>query len=379
LDGTRGIAILLVMVFHFAMIQPTVLADRIFWNISQTGWAGVDLFFVLSGFLITGILYDAKGSDRFFLNFYMRRALRIFPLYYAFLAIFFFVLPSLHTVNAQSVALLRDNQVWYWTYLTNVLVTVRSAGWSATPLATSHFWSLAVEEQFYLVWPALVYLLSRQRMAALCVALIVAALAIRLGLRLAGGSWYAAYVLTPARMDALAVGGLLALLARGNSGLAQYRRWCMPVVATALFAMGIIWLSMGSLWTGVIAVHTVGFTVLAILFGAMLLWTITSSPDNWLPRFLNAPLLRSFGRYSYAMYIFHLPVKAFVLQQILSVDSVPRAFGSQLPGQLLLMVVGIATSYALAIMSWHLFEKHFLRLKDHFRDGKPPTQVGLTT
>ncbi len=115
LDGIRGLAILLVVTYHTVLyggIKPAVLVDRLFYRLSTVGWSGVDLFFVLSGFLITGILYDAKGGERFFRNFYARRILRIFPLYYGFLFLFFVVLPSLTWVSPQFRAL-QQNQIWY--------------------------------------------------------------------------------------------------------------------------------------------------------------------------------------------------------------------------------------------------------------------------
>jgi peptidoglycan/LPS O-acetylase OafA/YrhL len=148
LDGVRGLAITLVMILHFTTdggMEPTIQFDKLFFSLVKYGWIGVDLFFVLSGFLITGILYDAKGSRHYFRNFYMRRCLRIFPLYYGFLAIWFLLLPQVYTWPEE----IRTpySQLWCWAYLTNVLqATAQDLG--ASPPYTGHFWSLAVEEQF---------------------------------------------------------------------------------------------------------------------------------------------------------------------------------------------------------------------------------------
>ena len=153
------------------------------------GWIGVDLFFVLSGFLITGILYDAKGGPHYFRNFYMRRSLRIFPLYYAFLILIFAVMPLLRASGADHVG----KQVWMWTYLSNVLFA--RVGWEGMPAHTTHLWSLAIEEQFYLLWPLLVWLASRRRLIQLCVGSIAVAFATRLVLHFVFANDVAAYAL----------------------------------------------------------------------------------------------------------------------------------------------------------------------------------------
>src|SRR5205823_1934832 len=151
--------------FLLGGFRPAVALDRIAVVLVEPGWSGVDLFFVLSGFLITGILCDAKGRDGYFRNFFTRRILRIFPLYYGFLGVVFLLLPRV-TPFGRHLAALLHYQVWYWTYLLNVLISLR--GWP--PVADfNHFWLLAVEDQFYLVWPFVVYMLGRRALLAACV------------------------------------------------------------------------------------------------------------------------------------------------------------------------------------------------------------------
>src|SRR5438045_2849128 len=161
LDGVRGLAILGVMALHFVgTIAPTNVLERALAKAAGYGVWGVDLFFVLSGFLITGILYDSKASSRYLRDFYMRRALRIFPLYYGVLFVLFVLIPRdmLSRVDPQLGAA-RDLQVWVWPYLTNVYL---GAGQTWSIPYISHFWSLAIEEHFYLVWPFVILLLSRE-------------------------------------------------------------------------------------------------------------------------------------------------------------------------------------------------------------------------
>jgi peptidoglycan/LPS O-acetylase OafA/YrhL len=137
LDGVRGIAILLVMLYHFAVMKPASGFDKIFYRLKDYGWSGVDLFFVLSGFLITGILINAKGTQNYFRNFYARRALRILPLYYGFVAGLLLLYPRVGGAKvAAEAAVLQHNQWWLWTHLANWLVAWTGDFWSATPLGT---------------------------------------------------------------------------------------------------------------------------------------------------------------------------------------------------------------------------------------------------
>jgi peptidoglycan/LPS O-acetylase OafA/YrhL len=169
LDGIRGIAIIAVMVFHFFLfggLSPQNKIDGIFYAVAKMGWAGVDLFFVLSGFLITGILHDSRGNDGFFRIFYARRFFRIFPLYYGALVLFLVVLP-LSGAAWKALETGPKEQFWLWAYVTNIRIALDN-DWGRVPKALIHFWSLAVEEQFYLAWPFLVYFASRRVVLRLC-------------------------------------------------------------------------------------------------------------------------------------------------------------------------------------------------------------------
>jgi peptidoglycan/LPS O-acetylase OafA/YrhL len=369
LDGLRGIAILLVLFLHFGQFghglpAPTVLVDKVFIHLARTGWMGVDLFFVLSGFLITGILWDTKGSPRYFRQFYARRVLRIFPLYYAALALFLIILPALrpdHWVLQD----LKTDAAWYWTYLYNMKVA--AAGFRPSS-ALGHFWSLAVEEQFYLFWPVVVLWLGRKHLLVTCAVAFVAALACRLALSLTG------YVVlpdvwTPARMDALAVGAFIAVIARLPDGLAVMRRWAGPIaVAAALPLAGLLFYN--------VALLTAGHTLTALLFGAILVLSLTVSPIGILGITITSSILRFFGRYSYALYVFHHPLLWF--KPVFSLAFVPTVFGSQLPAYLLWLVISIGASVAIALVSWHLLEKQFLKMKRFFPYQPPaPSPSGV--
>ena len=159
LDGVRGIAILLVLFCHFFFIStPSNLYEFVLQKLGDYGNLGVDLFFVLSGFLITGILMDTKGKENYFKNFIIRRSLRIFPLYYFVLIIIFLIMPLFSIFNGPLMDRVLEGEVYAWTYTYNFFIAEKQS-W---PPFIGHFWSLAVEEQFYLVWPLAVYLLSTE-------------------------------------------------------------------------------------------------------------------------------------------------------------------------------------------------------------------------
>jgi peptidoglycan/LPS O-acetylase OafA/YrhL len=364
LDGVRGVAIILVLLLHFTLygeLTPTLSVEWVYYKIMTAGWIGVDLFFVLSGFLITGILYDSKGGEHYFRNFYIRRVLRIFPLYYGSLVLFFLILPNVFPSD-QGLRALRQDAAWYWTYLSNVLVA--RDGWSAFgPM--EHFWSLAVEEQFYLMWPLAVFLLSRRGLMAACLACFIGSLLTRVGLELRGHE-IAAHVLTPARMDALAVGALLALVARGPNGLRDLARWARPALAvTSACLLGVFAWRRG-LPSEDVVVSTIGYSLLAVLFGATLVLGLTSSPQASISKVLTAPALMLFGRYSYALYVFHHPVLTMLKRRTTWLDTMPPLLGSRLLAQVLFTVVGITIVLGIASLSWHLYEKQFLKLKRLF-------------
>src|SRR5688572_4277989 len=200
------------MLHHFTYYRPETGVDRVLAGVPLFGWVGVDLFFVLSGFLITGILLDTRGSDRYFTTFYARRTLRIFPLYYLVLFLGLVVLPNFPEAH-QALTGVGDNpppQWPYWLYLTNFSIADR--GWAHGWLDVA--WSLAIEEHFYLVWPLVIWLCPPRVMAALCAVIILAEPAARIFARATNVDPLPIYVLTWFRVDGLAIGALLALAQR---------------------------------------------------------------------------------------------------------------------------------------------------------------------
>jgi peptidoglycan/LPS O-acetylase OafA/YrhL len=365
LDGVRGIAILWVMLLHFA--RPGVgqaAADQLYWRFANTGRMGVDLFFVLSGFLITRILCDTRGLPSYFRAFYARRFLRIFPLYYLAVALALFAPPLLFGAGAGR-ALLHEHQGWFWLYGVNYLVA--REGWAAAG-GLEHFWSLAVEEQFYLVWPLVVLLAPRRRLFTLSVAALVAAPVLRALSLLGGASGEALYVSTHLRPDGFLVGALVALALRGGRRPERLHGVALAVVAAGVAVEAGLLLSGGAL-PGWIWVAGATYTLVSLWCGAVVLAAATAHPDSRLARWLCRPWLRTVGKYSYAAYIFHILVRDLLLRAGVSNELVPTVFGSGLPGQVLFSLAAGAASLLVAAASWHLLEKHLVALKRFFPYG----------
>lgn len=352
LDGVRGIAILLVVVMHCAMFG-TVRADIGEHPLTRTlllGWTGVDLFFVLSGFLITGILLRDKERPHYFRNFYARRALRIFPLYYVVILLLLFVLPrESATTAAEKVPyfLYLQNFAWLW------------PGEAHPDIARTITWSLAVEEQFYLVWPAVVLLLSRRALLRLCVVMIAVAIALRFVLLAAGVP--TVYFLTPCRFDALAAGACLALLPPPPAWLGR----TFAVVGLAGLAVT-AWLTGSSLPQDNPGMQRWGIlSALPLATGAMVL----ARGEGLFARICCNRVLRSFGKYSYCIYLVHLLVIEQVIPLWVRFAQANPGVLDATPGPvivLLFIAMCVPAVWAVGFASWHLFEKHVLAQKRHF-------------
>ncbi|PYO07361.1 MAG: hypothetical protein DMD30_11175 [Gemmatimonadetes bacterium] len=364
LDGLRGIAILLVVASHFVS-NLHLTAEGPAWilvAVAHAGWAGVDLFFVLSGFLITGILVDARGSPSYFKAFYARRALRILPAYYGFLFVIFVLLPLLNLGAGANYMLARQHQGWYWLHLTNVMMAIGEIP-GRGPYPNTLFWSLAVEEQFYFIWPAVVALCSTNTLRKVCIAGIIGCVLLRIVGAMTGVSGLALSVLPITRGDTLFVGGFFAIeYRRGGleryAGVAKIAALVAVLVLVALMATygQLDYHDRGTAMFGSIAISALGAAALVISL---------SPRKSRLAYTLRSRVLRIFGRYSYAIYIVHTAVLAG-LNHYRPFASLPSIGGFALPAQTLWALAYVGLSTGVAMLSWHLVEKHFLRLKRFF-------------
>jgi peptidoglycan/LPS O-acetylase OafA/YrhL len=361
LDGLRGIAILLVMLHHF---WPTrgILAP---WKpLAHLGWIGVDLFFVISGFLITGILLDTRESPRYFRNFYARRALRIFPLYYLFLALAFLLIPLAQGGpwwESEFVST-SGSPLWYVLYGSNVreAITGHEPAYVLAPL-----WSLSIEEQFYLSFPLVVVLVSPRSLRRLLLALVLLAPLWRtVTMLLWPANERIQYLATFSRMDVLALGGILALLFRSKEMLLLRPATTRRLLLLALAGCGIAFALTGLDRTQPFC-RTAGYSLVGLLFALLICWTAQNRglpATGWL-RF--GPLC-SLGTICYGTYLLQRPAEVIVGKLASRVGLASDL--DSLPG----LFVKCVAAVGIAFLSWNCFEKPLLSLKRRFRTDHHP-------
>lgn len=363
LDGIRGLAILLVLIFHYfvdlsLVVKPFRGPVRGSWqaiSLAPLGltWSGVDLFFVLSGFLIAGILYDAKDSPNYYRTFYCRRIFRIFPLYFLWIALFLgglhFVGP--HSADAHRAIFNRDLPVWsYPLFSQNFIMAANHSTFG--PAWMKATWSLAVEEQFYLLLPLLIRNLNYQGMIGMAVAAISSAPIFRfLLMHFVQNPFFGQYTLLPSRADALGFGVLLALVCRNEKAwawLCSHRRHLYA--AFLLLGCGVVVLSVrqGHLFQ-------VGLTWLAAFYASLLLLTLVN-PGRVEAVCFRSQVLVKLGTVAYGVYIIHLGVNALFHLAVFSTR--PRISNCS---SLAVTFLSLMTVMLLAALSWRFLEKPLIR------------------
>ncbi len=350
LDGLRGLAILLVMTHR---LWPRAGELARYNGVAEIGWIGVDLFFVISGFLIAGILLDTRDDPDALRNFYARRVLRIFPLFYLFVGGMLLTFP---VVTGAEYLHQSGSPFWYLFQLGNIPEGVLRHD---PPYWLAPVWSLAIEEQFYLSFPWLVRAVDRRRLARVLVGFIALAPVVRLlGLVLFPQLDRFQYEFTLCRVDTIAVGCLLAIIVRLP---AERQPRTRTLVAVAAIAAAI------AVATGLDRTtpfgRTLGYSVVAFGFAALVLLVVRARGHANAAALRFAPL-RYLGKICFGLYLLHRPADTIV--GALAV----RAGLDPLSG--ILIPLKMAGAVGLASMSWFLLERPFLRLKSRFTSHEHP-------
>ncbi len=337
LDGVRALAILLVVVVHAFYRGPESGLVGLPAQVVMFGWSGVDLFFVLSGFLITSILLEAKGKPRFFRDFYVKRFGRIFPLYYGILIAF----PLLLLVDSSKVQAMVENYLAHWWVYPLFLSNLGELfNWNLNnPMSPA--WSLAVEEQYYLVWPTLVFLLERRTLKILAPTLLVTFAAMRIALvghLPAEGIYH--FTLTHA--DGILTGSIVALY---RDEIARNVRLVGPLLIALGIVLLVVFTMAGTVHYENPVVQRFGYLPLGLFYGAFLVAGI-ASPS--LSTALSIAPLRAVGKYSYCIYLIHWPL-------LIVADQLPLPEG--LAAWLAFVVVFVVFVTGLAAISWVVLEK----------------------
>lgn len=335
LDAVRGIAILIV-IFHNSLYKfPSLPLQSLF----SYGWMGVDLFFVLSGFLITGILVDTKHSEGYFKNFYARRCLRIWPLYYAVLFFMFVIVPFLRPSIGSSV-IARSSPWWAYPFFLQNFLVYDSTG-ATGPLGVT--WSVAIEEQFYVVWAVVVRCCSHAQLRRIAATVICLSPVLRLYLSLHHVDLYSNVF---CRLDGLMAGGLLAIVVRSNTFLPA--KFLKAASLSLFIALPVAFM------TEAFHARWITFSLSAVASAAFVYLSLFAT-QKWFRVMLTQRWLVYTGTISYGLYLLHkIP---FDLAQSVHLDRHP----------VLALVTGFAASYAIAMLSWNVLKKPFLRLKRFFK------------
>jgi len=364
LDGLRGLAVLAVIAIH-AFKRASEFTDNLFLNLvtrlTSAGWVGVDIFFVLSGFLITGILLRTKERSDYFKNFYVRRVLRIFPLYYVVMAVILLLVPVLDPEYTPTIPKILPYMLLYVQNWTNLF----DAPHMTVFLAVT--WSLAIEEQFYFMWPAVVYFTRKETLLKLSIGVIVASILFRfVGFFFLWKPLEAAHIYyynTFTRLEELIAGGLLAQAFTLPGWKEHIQKVALPMFWAGLTAFFL--LCLGNFPALPHPVNSIplalgGYTSVAVFASALVAILTTFKDDSPFRCLFRNGFLTFWGKYSYSAYLVHMPM-VFVM---LDVVSYYHLLGWRAYGLYLLLVFG--STALISFLTWHLLEKHFLNLKRYF-------------
>jgi len=366
LDGVRAYAVLLVCLVHFFQVDETGLYEAnkylgiFLFKFSQIGLRGVELFFLLSGFLITGILIESKNSPKYFTTFYARRFIRIFPLYYFVLAVSFFVLPNLLPIDKAGVEVI-DNQFWLWAYISNLSHFFSFEAWDASLNFPSfgHFWSLSVEEHFYVFWPLLISFANKKWLPRIMWFIVGVSAFSVLFVYFTNDLIPILKWSTIRCAGVLSLGGIIAYYSKDRvifeKFIALSRKMILP--------FGILFIIVNYIPRQYIFHEVLTFFLSVFFFFCLIILTI--SHNRLSNRVFNHKYLFFIGKISYGIYIYHGMLRPYFKEYIY--ENLHIYVQNGIIASTLYTIICTAISILIAWISWQLIEQPILKLKKYFK------------
>jgi len=361
LDGLRAIAIILVLLFH---LTPERNSDNglysIVFKIAGIGYVGVDLFFVLSGFLITSILLRYRREGKPLRIYFYRRLLRIVPLYYTVLVFVVFIVPLLSNIYRYPLV---AEQLPYWLYVSNYIPMDTEL---SKTFSLSHFWSLAVEMQYYMVWPILMIFVPKARVVNYIIAFLMFVFFLRSWLVFNDVYWQVTFMWTPMRIDGLLIGSLIAILRDREGDVMHSSRRFLVICAVPLGILiaSVAWYHQaGAIFRSPESVSfflvRVGLPLLVSIFFGLLL--VLALEDSAFTRVLSSRVFVFIAKYSYGIYVLHFLLSPIFLSFFL--PPMKSYFGETDAAIYSYFLVTSGITLMLSIASYHALENRFLQIK----------------
>ena len=353
LDGIRGVAILIVIVWHYVnnylIHTDSSIVNFIFW-FTCNFWNGVDLFFILSGLLIGGILLKYKNSKNYFRTFYLRRIFRIFPVYYFLLGMYVILIFAKPNLTGTS---LFNNSIPVWSYALycqNYLMIIKQsfgAGWLSVT------WSLAIEEQFYLLLPALIFLINRKFLTILIVFLIILAAVLRF---FSYPDNFLTYMSFQCRMDNLFAGVLIAMLFEKEKNV-DFLKTKRTIIYAIFFILSglMLYISYHNL-NKFNNLNSLNYSYFMLFFSTLIIIAVLFK-DSIIAKILRFKLLRQIGTVSYGIYLFHVIVIDLVYR-ILKMNGIYILNNFQV---ILIALVSFIFTFSISLLSYHFFESKLIK------------------